>query len=63
MYPNSVYVGLKVVPMEVLLGQGIYHLGTWTLGVQMQKNLRNQIDMLLVSLPVSAVHPGLDLSE
>ena len=33
MYPNSIYFGLKVVPIQVLWGQSIYYLGTWTLRV------------------------------
>ena len=33
MYPNSIYFGLKVVPIKVLEGQSIYYLGTWTLRV------------------------------
>ena len=31
MYPNSRYLGLKVVAILVLWGQSIYYLGTWTL--------------------------------
>ena len=30
MYPNSIYFGLKVVPIEVLWGQCIYDMSTWT---------------------------------
>ena len=36
MYPNSIYFGLKVVPISVLWGQSIYYLGTWTLRVVAQ---------------------------
>ena len=32
MYPNSIYFGLQVVPIEVCCGQSIYHLATWTFG-------------------------------
>ena len=31
MYSYSIYIGLKVVPIQVLWGQSIYYLGTWTL--------------------------------
>ena len=31
MCPNSIYVGLKVVPIWVLWGQCIYYMSTWTL--------------------------------
>ena len=30
--PNSIYVGLQVVPTQVLRGHIICYLGTWTLG-------------------------------
>ena len=33
MYPNSIYFGLKAVPIAVLWGQSIYYLGAWTLRV------------------------------
>ena len=31
---NGMYFGLKVVTMQVLWGQSVYCLGTWTLSVQ-----------------------------
>ena len=31
MYPNSIYFGLKVLPIQVHWGHSIYSLGTWTL--------------------------------
>ena len=31
MYTNSIYFGLKVVPILVLWGQRRYYLGTWSL--------------------------------
>ena len=31
MYLNSIYCGLKVVPISVLWGQSTYYLCTWTL--------------------------------
>ena len=33
MYLNSIYIGLKVVPIQVLWGQSMSYLGTWTLRV------------------------------
>ena len=33
MYPNSIYFGLKVLPIQVHWGHSIYYLGTWTLRV------------------------------
>ena len=33
MYPNSIYMGLKVLPIWVHWAQSIYYLGTWTLRV------------------------------
>ena len=33
MYPCSIYIGLRVVPKEVVWGQSIYCLGTWTLRI------------------------------
>ena len=33
MCPNSIHVGLKVVPIWVLWGQSIYYLGTWALRI------------------------------
>ena len=34
MYPKSIYFGLNVVPIQVLWGQSIYYLGTWTVRVR-----------------------------
>ena len=31
MYPNSIYLSLKVVSILLLWGQSIYYLGTWIL--------------------------------
>ena len=31
MYPHSIYMGLKVLPIWVHWAQSIYYLGTWTL--------------------------------
>ena len=31
MYLNSIYIGLKVLPMWIHWAQSIYYLGTWTL--------------------------------
>ena len=31
MYPNSIYLSLKVVSILLLWGQTIYYLGTWIL--------------------------------
>ena len=45
-YPNSIYFGLKVVPIWVHWGQCIYYLGTWTLRVFKSKALT-----LILSLP------------
>ena len=33
MYPNSIYMGLKVLPIWVHWAPRIYYLGTWTLRV------------------------------
>ena len=32
MYPYNIYSGLKVVPIDVVEGQGIYYRDTWALG-------------------------------
>ena len=31
MYLNSIYIGLKVLPIWIHWAQSIYYLGTWTL--------------------------------
>ena len=36
MYPNSIYFGLKVVPIREIWSQSIYFLGTWTLRVRLR---------------------------
>ena len=36
MCPNSIYVGLKVVPIREIWSQSIYFLGTWTLRVRLR---------------------------
>ena len=40
MYPNSIYFGLKVVPIEVLWGQSILYLSTWTLRVTLHRSAK-----------------------
>ena len=40
MYPDSIYVALKVIPIWVLWAQSIYYLGTWTLRVNHLSALR-----------------------
>ena len=40
MYPNSIYLSLKVVSILVLWGQGMYYLGTWILWVCVQGSRR-----------------------
>ena len=40
MCANSIYAVLKVIPIQVLWGQSIYHLGTQTLKVKVFPFLR-----------------------
>ena len=55
MYPNSIYIGLKVVPIWLLGGQGTYYLGTWTHGVSA---LESACWVFLLSVPLCWVRVG-----
>ena len=48
MYPNSIYLGLKVLPKQVHWALSIYYLGTWTLREHVQivglKDFGGQMD-------------------
>ena len=51
MCPNSIYMGLKVLPIGVHWAQSIYYLGTWTLNPLNPKAL---IEPLQAALTVEA---------
>ena len=45
MYPNSIYLSLKVVSILVLWGQSIYYLGTWILWALRQAYMNDKGDL------------------